>query len=353
MSPALDLASPDALIQLARQAAGSLEAGLVLARRLGTHLPLPGAGRTADLWEALADLGEGDLGVARIVEPHLDALAILAQAAQDHPRERPSPPPASEEGAVWGVYAAEGPGPALRARVEGSAWVLEGVKPWCSLARHLDRALVTAWVDETSRALFAVDLRAPGVHVSDAPWVSSGLPLIESGSVQFDVVQAQPLGAPGWYLTRSGFAWGAMGVAAIWLGGARGVAARLRRAAEVRAPDQIALAHLGACDATLAAATALLHRAASIVDGQATADTLRAEPVSPARLASQVRTVVAETAERVLTLTDHALGPGPLATEAEHARRVDDLRLYVRQWHAERDHAALGALLLADHGTRR
>ena len=39
----------------------------------------------------------------------------------------------------------------------------------------------------------------------------------------------------------------------------------------------------------------------------------------------------------------HALGPAPLAFDPDHARRVADLQLYVRQHHAERDEAALGA----------
>jgi hypothetical protein len=43
-----------------------------------------------------------------------------------------------------------------------------------------------------------------------------------------------------------------------------------------------------------------------------------------------------------------ALGPGPLAHDAEHAQRVADLTVYVRQSHAERDLAALGAALAED-----
>jgi hypothetical protein len=36
------------------------------------------------------------------------------------------------------------------------------------------------------------------------------------------------------------------------------------------------------------------------------------------------------------------VGPGPLSRDAELARALADLALYVRQHHAERDHAALG-----------
>ena len=38
----------------------------------------------------------------------------------------------------------------------------------------------------------------------------------------------------------------------------------------------------------------------------------------------------------------HALGPAPLAFDADHAARVADLEIYLRQHHAERDVAALG-----------
>ena len=50
------------------------------ARDLGAVLPRPGVGRTPQLWSALATLGAADLQLARAVEPHLDALAILEEA---------------------------------------------------------------------------------------------------------------------------------------------------------------------------------------------------------------------------------------------------------------------------------
>ena len=60
-----------------------------------------------------------------------------------------------------------------------------------------------------------------------------------------------------------------------------------------------------------------------------------------------MRGLVARSVDEVLTRVGHALGPAPLALETRHARRVADLTLYVRQHHAERDDAALGARLLA------
>jgi hypothetical protein len=56
-----------------------------------------------------------------------------------------------------------------------------------------------------------------------------------------------------------------------------------------------------------------------------------------------VRAVVAGATEEIITLADRALGPAPLTTDAAHAGRVADLRIYLRQHHAERDLARLGA----------
>ena len=57
-----------------------------------------------------------------------------------------------------------------------------------------------------------------------------------------------------------------------------------------------------------------------------------------------------DAAEEVLDRCQHALGPGPLVAEAEHAARVADLQLYLRQEHAERDQAALGRHLVEHPG---
>jgi alkylation response protein AidB-like acyl-CoA dehydrogenase len=309
---------------------GDPRSATALARDLGTHLPLPGSGATVALWQALATIAAADLTAARVVEPHLDALAILDQAGAAVPQDR-----------VWGVYAAEGPPPRLRATREGDDWRLTGRKHWCSLAHLVDAALVTAWLDDERRGLFAVALDDPGVtHVAGQDWVARGLPAVTSTGLDLDGVPATEVGGPDWYLTRPGFAWGGIGVAAVWYGGAVGVARRLVDQARSRTPDQVALMHLGAVDGALHRARSVLAEAAAEVDAG------RAEGDVGVRLALRVRQVVRETAEEVLHRADHALGPGPLAAEEEHAARVADLHLYLRQEHAERDQAALGHALL-------
>lgn len=320
----------------AETAGPDLEAALDLARHWGAALPLPADGDTLGLWEALATLGSVDLTVARVVEPHLDARAILAEAGTTV---------GDDASTTWGVYAAEGPSP-LTAREDGDGWVLDGEKAWCSLADRVDRALVTAWVDETRRGLFAVDLRAPGVtHLPGGTWVARGLPQVRSTGLRLAAVPATAVGEPDWYLTRPGFAWGGAGVAAVWFGAAVALGRRFRQAGLGREPDQVALMHLGAVDVALGQASDALRGAAAVADGSP-------DSVDPALVVARVRQRVAEACAEVLDRCARALGPGPLAAEEDHARRVADLGLYVRQHHAERDLARLGAMVLAGDADR-
>jgi hypothetical protein len=158
----------------------------------------------------------------------------------------------------------------------------------------------------------------------------------DTRSVEFTDAPARVVGAPNEYLDRPGFWHGAVGVAACWLGAARAVAGPLYRAVSRRA-DPHAEAHLGAVDAALTAAQAVLECAARQVD---------AEPRSATAelTARRVRAVVETAVDEAITRTGRALGPVPLAQDDAHARRVADLTIYVRQSHAERDLAALGRL---------
>lgn len=312
---------------------------------------LPGHGATLRLWEVLATLAADDLAVARTVEPHLDALAILDQA-------RPVRVDADARPlSTWGVFAAQTPSARLDAtRAPGEPWRLDGTKPWCSLAARLDAALVTARLpgEGDDQGLFAVDLRTAGIGHVAAPWVSRGLNEIPSTPLRFVDVPAQLVRDGDWYVQRPGFWWGAIGVAACWYGGAVGVARRVFDEAARRRDDRLLAMHLGGIDERLTAARVLLAHAAAAVDssGAATAHGRDAEGSAGRAagriLAKRVRATVARSCEDVLRAAGHALGPGPLTQEDGYAKRVADLQVYVRQQHAERDDASLGAALVGD-----
>lgn len=291
-------------------------------------LPLPGAGDTMTRWSALAAVAEADLVAGRLAEAHADAVAILAELGG----------PAAHPGELWGVWAAEDPGAVLTARRTGDTVVLEGAKAWCSGAGICSHALVTARLDgetESPRGLFAVAMAGPQVRPLASTWRNAGMAASDTRTVDFAGAPATPVGAPGAYLDRPGFWHGAVGVSACWWGGARAVAAPLYAAGVSANPHT--LAHLGAVDAALTAAAATLVWAAAEIDGPAQKDTARAELV-----ARRTRAVVETAVDEAIRRTGRALGPAPLARDAEHAARVADLQMYVRQSHAERDLEALG-----------
>jgi len=242
------------------------------------------------------------------------------------------------------VFAAEAAPHRLTASAgPGGPVTLTGVKPWCSLAGLLDSALVTAHGPD-GRQLYRVSLRDPTVTV-DPPegWVARGLRTVTSVAVRFSGTAAEPVGGPGWYLTRPGFAWGGMGVAACWYGGALGLRTAIAAAAARRGSDLTSML-LGATDISLYGCAAAFGHAASLIDSGA------ARGAAGELLGLRLRGLVADAAEQALRHAGHALGPAPLAFDEEYARRAADLELYIRQHHAERDLARLGSLLTADDG---
>lgn len=326
---------------------GSAESALALTRELADEetggVALPGQGDTVTRWELLASLGAADLTAARVAEAHLDALAILAEAGMGNEALRAL---RADSSSTWGVFAAEGPGVRVLATPgPDDGWVLNGIKPWCSLAGRLTHALITAHT-ENGRRLFAIGLQTGSVAQQPNTWFSRGLSEVDSGAITLTDAVAVPVGADGWYLQRAGFAWGGMGVAACWFGGAVGLARTLfanaaQRMAAGREPDQVALMHLGAVDVALTASRAVLAAGAAAVDGG------QADGAAGIIWAARIRGQVAAAAEMVLTRVGHSLGPAPLALDEQHGRRVADLEVYLRQHHAERDDAGLGRDLLA------
>ena len=290
-------------------------------------LPLPGGGRTYERWAVLADLAGEDLSLARLSEGHTDALAILAELGAG-----PPPPPGSR----WGVWAAQPPGPGLTATRAAGGWRLDGIKRYCSGARSCTHALVTAAAPDGNR-LFTVATRE--LAPVEGTWPATGMAGSDTLDVEFTGISGEPAGEPGGYTGRPGFAHGGAGVAACWYGGARAVGQTLLAAAAKRDVGPHALAHLGAVDIALHTTRDALERAAAEID---------ADPEDRAhagwRRTLRVRALVEATATEVMARVGRALGAGPLCHDEAHGRRVADLTVYLRQHHAERDLADLGAL---------
>ncbi|GGN43254.1 acyl-CoA dehydrogenase [Streptomyces kronopolitis] len=299
------------------------------------QFPLPGSGGTSQRFAALRAVAQRDLCLARLVEGHVDATAILAEL------QEPSPGPTER----WGVWAAEPPGEGVTATRTEAGWRLEGLKQYCSGAHSCSRALITATAED-GRRLFAVRTDGPGCEPVPGTWQAIGMAGSDSPDVRITDLPAVPVGGVEAYIRRPGFQHGGIGVAACWYGGALAVTEPLRSAAQ-RRPDPHTDAHLGAVDMQLHAAGALLDRAAAEIDQDPHDNS------GSARLRSlRVRAFIEEVCSATLCHVSRATGAGPLCRDLRHARNVADLSVYIRQHHAEHNLAELGGLVARPENTR-
>jgi hypothetical protein len=140
--------------------------------RLG--LPFPGRGETAERHRRLLEFGRENLSLARLVDAHVDALAILAEAG--HP---------ADPTALYAVWASEAPDFSLRLDRHSEGLKLDGSKAFCSGASLVDRALVTASAPESR--LVDVDLRANrrALKIDGTGWITSAFAETGTATVEF------------------------------------------------------------------------------------------------------------------------------------------------------------------------
>jgi hypothetical protein len=299
------------------------------------RLPLPGQGATLERWRALAAVAAYDLALVKLYEGHTDALAIIAEIGDGF---------APANGQTWGVWAAEPP--TARVVAKGSsdgegALTLEGTKAWCSGAASISHALVTAWNEQDVPVLAAVDLRQPGVRVTNDGWMAVGMSASASVDVHFNNARATRIGAPRAYLERAGFWHGGGGIAACWFGAAAAIGNFVKLDAARRA-DPYKLAHLGAIDTALFGTASLLRETAAQIDREPHVDAMPG--------AFRARLAVEHAATKVMEHAGRALGAAPLCRNRHFASLMADLPVFIRQSHAERDEAALAERIVKEDG---
>lgn len=282
-------------------------------------------------WPAFAErllaIGRADPALARLAEGHLDALRILAELG-----ERPAP------AAMYGVWASKSGGSGWRAEradaAEPSAFRVTGLLRFASGAGMLDRALATVPGEGGEQLL---DLDVANLDGDPAGWRTAAMRRTRSLDLELDgaVLPGRPIGAPGDYLGRWGFAPGGVGVAAAWAGGIALLADLL---GEAPGEGEAGRMRLGRIRLEAGAATELVRAAARALDGPCAG---RRE--AAAEVAARCRAAVAAAARRAIGEARLLAGPARLAFDGRLAAAVADLELYVAQHPDDRAHAALGA----------
>ena len=292
------------------------------------HLPLPGGGATAERHRRLMEVAREDVSLAKLMEAHWDAVAILAEAGRE-----------AVPGSLYAVWASEMPGKGLRLEAGGGGYRVRGEKRFCSGAGLVDRALMS--VGESERRVVEIDLRANAarLRIDRSGWKTAAFALTSTSTIVFEdaVVEADGLiGRPEWYVERPGFWHGACGPAACWAGGALGL---VDWALGSQRADAHTLAHRGALHAAGWAMQVCLEAAGREIDADPN------DRESAMRRALTVRHVVEQACTDVLQRFARAYGAHPLAMDAESSRRYQEVDLYLRQSHAERDLETLGRAL--------
>lgn len=287
-------------------------------------IPLPGKGNTAERHRRLFEIGREDLSLARIIEAHWDAVAILAEAGRE-----------AEPGLLYGVWAAEAPDRAM----EIQGFLMSGTKPFCSGAGIVDRALVT--VREPEPMLVDLDVRrnSDRIRFDETSWKTGAFAETKTTEATFHLIPVDGkdvIGGINYYLQRVGFWHGACGPAACWAGGAAGL---LDWALHQKRNDPHTLSHLGAMRAAVWSMQAALQVAGGEIDAHWD------ELEQAHRRALILRHNIEQASTDVIRRFARAYGPHPLAMDEDVGRRYIELDLYLRQSHAERDLESLGRLV--------
>ena len=273
----------------------------------------------------LFDVGARDLTLARLVEGHADAVRILGEAGC---AVRPG---------LYGVWASRSAGTGLEATRAGDGWQLRGELRFASGVDVVDRALVTASTNDGAYLLF--DVAADLFRPDRSTWHTPAMDASRSFTVHAELVAAEaPVGFPGFYLGRRGFALGGLGVAAVWAGGARSVVDQVTTGLGRFSPTTHQLRRLGVMDQQAWQARAVLDHVAARLDGDP--DLPATAPVAAAR------TTVVDACEQVVADAGRVVGPGGLSTDERLARTLADLSIYVRQHHVDAALEGRGRALL-------
>ena len=215
---------------------------------------------------------------------------------------------------------------------------LDGIKAWCSGAGLCSHALVTAQLASGERASVRRQPAPSRGQPLPSTWRNPGMAQSDTRSVQFNGAQAVSVGRPGEYLEPTRLLARRdrrQRVLAGWsaVGGEASLQTRVRRHRRS--------AHSGAprCRGRRTC------RWRSNSQGGRRRG--RRGPVEPQGYCRADRPGECglwwrPRSTRRSSRTARALGPAPLCQDEEHAQRVADLTIYVRQSHAERDLEQLG-----------
>ncbi|KUM12533.1 acyl-CoA dehydrogenase [Acinetobacter calcoaceticus] len=279
------------------------------------NLPYPASGQTYQRWQLFAQIAGFDLSLAKLFESHCDALSILNELGYQ----------AEIDNQIWAVWAADG-GPAPLQIKDNFC---KGIKPWCSGAEFIHKALISYKDNEGQSQLCIVDLNHSSIRTDLSQWHAVGMHATQTARVTFENTPVKPIGQPNAYLERPGFWHGAAGVAACWYGAAVRLAVFLHQSCQVN-PSAFKKMYLGELAQQLEITKQYFQYVSVLIDKQ--------PMLSHEREVRILRAQTEQCCQKAIELVGKALGARPFCEQSTFANLIADLPVFIRQSHAAFDY---------------
>jgi alkylation response protein AidB-like acyl-CoA dehydrogenase len=283
--------------------------------------------------ERLRAAGAADLAWGRLYEGHVNALQLIARVGNARQRRRAEEDVAA--GRLFGVWNTEAADGVSVVAVDARGVTITGRKTFASGAGRVARAIVTVGWPDGSSQLSIIPMDRVETTIDRSFWRPYGMEDSDSFAVDFSGVRLEGddlLGGADDYGRNPWFRAGASRFVAVQTGGVEqlvsdfGAFLRRREAHE----DPIQLTRLGEC--VVAGRTARLWTNAC-VDAWMRYDALPGEIVEADLLVTvdAARSAVERCALDVAERVERGVGARGLLESEPFARRVRDLRMYLRQ----------------------
>jgi len=299
-----------------------------LADRRGVPL-----GGRQDEHDRLRAAGAEDLPWGRLYEGHVNALQLIGRLGDDEQRERARDD--ARAGSLFGVWNTEAADGVRIVAADAHAVTLAGRKTFASGAGRVARAIISAaWPDGTAQ-LLVVPMDRVEVTIDPSFWHPFGMERSDSFAVDFTGVRISArdlLGPPDAYGRSPWFTAGASRFVAVQTGGLERLVADfgaflVRRKYQ---EDALQLARLGEC--VVDAQSAVLWTNACVAAWSAyDAHPDAAREAELLVVVDAARNAVERAALAIAEHIERGVGARGLLETEPFARRVRDLRMYLRQ----------------------
>ncbi|SFD13495.1 acyl-CoA dehydrogenase [Tropicimonas isoalkanivorans] len=273
-----------------------------------------------DIARLLICVAAADLSVARLLEGHINVLALAR--AHGTPELRARVEHDMAEGMLHGVWGADGAHP-----VAWDGTHLRGRKKFASGLGLVDRAVITAR-SAMGQQLVLADATDPARH-SPEEWRMSGMQATISGGFDCARLEGNAMGPPDVYQREPWFVGGTWRIAAVQLGGTLGL---LDRAAETlrairRMEADAQVVRLAPVTVRALAAKDFVIRAGRVASRSGSVE----DPERAAALSASARLLTEDIGQDAVTAVERSVGLSMFAIGNPVGQMARDLSCYMRQ----------------------